>query len=127
MSPKPFTFGILHREMANKVFWKRFARLLKVFTTARLSPNSVASWANRLRRLQQRRFVVVNPLAKPQYVIYDLIYLLSMYPEILAMLFMLSSMLDLCMLVHVFIMIYFIRNLIPRLPIFSTIQNPYYR
>jgi hypothetical protein len=43
------------------------------------------------------------------------------------MLYMLSSMLELCMLVLVFIMIYFIRNLILRLSIFSTIQKPYYR
>jgi hypothetical protein len=43
------------------------------------------------------------------------------------MLFILSSMLDLCMLVHLFIMIYFIRNLILQLSIFSTIQNPYDR
>jgi hypothetical protein len=43
------------------------------------------------------------------------------------MLFVLTSMLDLCMLVPVFIMIYFIRNLILHLPIFSTIQKPYYR
>jgi hypothetical protein len=42
------------------------------------------------------------------------------------MLFMLSSMLDLCMLVSVFIMIYFIWNLILHLPIFSIIQKPYY-
>jgi hypothetical protein len=89
-----------------------FARLLKIFTTARLPPNSIASWANRLHRVQQWRFVVVNPSAKAQYVFCDPIYCLSMYPELLAMLFMLSSMLDLCMLVPVFIMIYFTRNLI---------------
>jgi hypothetical protein len=34
---------------------------------------------------------------------------------------------NLCMLVPVFIIIYFIRNLILHLPIFSTIQKPYYR
>jgi hypothetical protein len=50
-----------------------------------------------------------------------------MYPEILAILFILSSMLDLCMLVTVFIMIYFIQNLILRLSIFLTIQKSYYR
>jgi hypothetical protein len=54
-----------------------------------------------------------------------------MYPEIIPTLFMLSSMLDLCMLVPVFIIIYFIRNfiqkLVLRLPIFSTIQKSYYR
>jgi hypothetical protein len=53
-----------------------------------------------------------STLQSPQYIICDLIYFLSMYREILAMLFMLSSMLDLCMLVPVFIMIYFIRSLI---------------
>jgi hypothetical protein len=118
-SPEPFAFGILHRERASKVFGKRIAQLLKVFTTTRLLPNSIASQVNRLRRLQQRRFVIVSPPAKAQYVICDLIYLLSMYPEILAMMFMLSSMLNLCMLVFVFIMIYFIWNLILRLPVNS--------
>jgi hypothetical protein len=48
------------------------------------------------------------------------------------MLFMLSSTLDLCMLVSVFIIIYFIWKFIPNLilhfPIFSIIiQKPYYR
>jgi hypothetical protein len=52
---------------------------------------------------------------------------LSMCPKILAMLSILSSMLDICMRVPVFIMIYFIRNLILRLSIFSTIRKPYYR
>jgi hypothetical protein len=37
------------------------------------------------------------------------------------MLFILSSMLDLCILVPVFIMIYFIRNLILHLSVFSTL------
>jgi hypothetical protein len=43
------------------------------------------------------------------------------------MLSMLSSMLDLCMLVPVFTIIYFIWNLILQFCIFSTIQKPYYR
>jgi hypothetical protein len=44
-----------------------------------------------------------------------------MYPEILAIMFMLSSMLDLYMLVPVLIMIYFIQNIIMRLSIYSTV------
>jgi hypothetical protein len=45
-------------------FGKRFAQLLKVFTTARLPLNSITSRANRLRRLRQRWFVVVSPPTK---------------------------------------------------------------
>jgi hypothetical protein len=56
----------------------------------------------------------------------DLIYFLSIYPKVLAMLFMLSSILDLCMLIYVIIKIYFIRNLILQLPIFLPIQKSYY-
>jgi hypothetical protein len=43
------------------------------------------------------------------------------------MLSILSSMLNLCMLVPMFIMIYIIWNLMLRLSIFSSIQKPYYR
>jgi hypothetical protein len=91
-----FAFEILHRERTNKVFGKRFARLLKIVTTAHLPPNYVASRANRLCRLQQWQFVVVNPPAKAQYVFCDLIYFLSMYPKFLAMLFILSSLFCTC-------------------------------
>jgi hypothetical protein len=84
------------------------------------STNSVASRANRLRHLQQRRFVVVNPPAKAQYVFFNLICFLNMYLKFLAMLLVLTSMLDLCMLVSVFIIIYFIANLMLHMPVFST-------
>ena len=90
--------------------------------TVRLPVNSAASRANRFRRLQQQRFVVVNPSAvvdspaKTQYVFCDPIYFITLYPEFLAVLLILSGMLDLCMLVFVFIMIYLFRNLIMQLP-----------
>jgi hypothetical protein len=58
--------------------------------------------ANRVRHLQQRQFF------------------LNIYPEFLAILFLMPSILDLCMLFSMFIMIYFIRNLILHLPISST-------
>jgi hypothetical protein len=89
-----------------KFLGSAFARLLKIFTMACLPPNSVASRANRLRRLQQRQFIVVNPPAMAEYVFYDLICSLTIYPEFLVMLFILTRILHLCMLVPVFIVIY---------------------
>ena len=51
-----------------------------------------------------------------QYMFGDPICFITMYLEILAVLLMLSSILDLCMLVFVIFMINFIQNLIIQLP-----------
>ncbi|WVZ57333.1 hypothetical protein U9M48_007731 [Paspalum notatum var. saurae] len=47
-SPKPFAFRASHREKANKVFGKRFARPLAVFTTGRPSSSLAGGYRRRL-------------------------------------------------------------------------------
>ncbi|WVZ69647.1 hypothetical protein U9M48_018404 [Paspalum notatum var. saurae] len=68
-SPKPFAFRASHREKANKVFGKRFARPLAVFTTGRPSsslPEAIAAdfftgFAScRVRHCDVRDTVIVN-------------------------------------------------------------------
>ncbi|WVZ49881.1 hypothetical protein U9M48_001204, partial [Paspalum notatum var. saurae] len=44
----PSPFELLHREKANKVFGKRYARLLAVFTTGRPSSSAVGGYRRRL-------------------------------------------------------------------------------
>ena len=81
---------------------------IKIFTMVRFPPNSGASRANSLHWLQQHRIVVVNSpaivdaLAKTRYVFRDPICFIIMYRKILAVLLMLSSLLDLCMLIMIF-------------------------
>ena len=110
----PSPFELLHRERVNKVFGKRSARLLAVFTTGR--PSSSAAGGHRrqlLHGLLHRAaystcdvhdMVIVNvvstesALAADRYKQIDPIYLLFMICEIFAMA-VLSSMLVEYMLV----------------------------
>ena len=99
------------RERANKVFGKRFARLLKFFITARLPGRREGPAARRLRRrLLRPVFTTAASSSNDQYVRRDPIYYFTMSTAVYAMLlFMLintSSMLEFHMLVAVVLMFY---------------------
>ena len=88
------------------------------------------------RRLQRRllrsvrRTVFVSsasfvfPMAQAQYTFCDQIYFIIMFSEIMFMIYVLSSMLESCMLGLILIMINLVRNLNLQLSIFTTTGAP---
>ena len=115
---------ILHRERANKVFGKRQARLLIFFATTRPLSKSGAAAYRRLHRWllrSIRRTIFVSsvpfvfPAAPAQYVFCDQICFIVMF-----MIYVLSSMLESCMLGLILVMINLVRNLNLQLSIFPT-------
>ena len=86
----------------------------------------------RLLRFVRRTVVVLTapfvfPAAPAQYVFRDQIQFIIMLSEIMFMMFVLSSMLESCVLCLILIMLNLVRNLNLQLSIFSTIQNPDHR
>ena len=129
-SPEPFALVILHRERANQVFGKRQARLLIFFATARApSKSGVAAYRRLQRRLLRsvRRTVFVPsapfvfPAAPAQYVSRDQIQFIIIFSEIMFMIYVLSSMLESCMLDLILVMINLVQNLNLQLSIFPTL------
>ena len=105
---KPFVLAILHWERTNKLFGKRFGRLLKVFIAARSSSKSAAAanrrlehwWLHSIRRtvfVPSARFIFLT--APAQYVLNYIIQFLIMFSKIVIMLCLITSMIELLMLV----------------------------
>ena len=69
----------------------------------------------------------IFPASPAQYVFRDQIQFIIMFSEIMFMMFVLSSMLESCMLSLILVMLNLVRNLNLQLSIFSTIQNPDHR
>ena len=123
----------LHRERANKVFGKRQARLLEIFATACPPTKSAVVAYRRLHRrllCSVRRIVFiltapfVFPAAPAQYIFRDQIQFIIMFYEIMFMMFVLSSMLEYCMLGFILIMFNLVRNSHLQLSIFPTYVFP---
>ena len=124
------------RERANKVFGKRYARLLNVDITARLPGRSAGPAARRLqRRLLRPVFTTASPTATSsthdQYVRRNSICSGIMDTIVFALLlFMLvnaSSMFEFHMLVAAVVMFNILELIMELLPNFSIIQKPYFR
>ena len=69
----------------------------------------------------------VFPAAPAQYVFCDQIYFIIMFSDIMFIIYVLSSMLESCMLGLILVMKNLVRNLNLQLSIFPTIQKPYNR
>jgi hypothetical protein len=119
----------------NKIFEKRSARLLNFVTTGSLPAPATArrhQWLlhqaviNTICADAQVAATTASAPSTHQYVQSVLSSCLIMRIEIFV-LFVLSSMLERCMLVFVMLIMSYIRNLIWKLSNFSTIQKPYCR
>ena len=120
---------ILHRERMNKVFGKRLARLLQVlhhgssFVQVRYrgEPSSATS-ADALIQQDCLRPVISVRLPKSQGSVRNLFFIqfLIIFSELIILLCLATSMIELFMLDLVMFMIYLFRNLIMQLPNIST-------
>ena len=136
MSLEPLAFGILHLEKANKIFGKRLTRLLENFITARPPLKSDVAAYRRLRRRLLRSIhdtvvtpsaplviAAASPSANAQYVCRDLLLPLIIFSEVMILLHLAISMIELFMLDLVMFMIYLFCNLIIQLPNYSTCSS----
>ena len=124
-----FVLGNLHRERANKDFGKRPARLLQDFhhgssfvqVRCRCEPSPATS-AAALRQQDCLRPVISVRLSKSQGSVRNLFFhlVLIMFSELIILLCLATSMIELFMLDLVMFMIYLFRNLIMQLPNIST-------
>jgi hypothetical protein len=126
---------VLHWERANKVFGKRSARLLNKdvhhgsssVQVRRCGESSCATPSAALYSQDNLRPVSAVCFPKGKILVSVLLfYSLIMFSEIIIMLCLITSMIELFMLGISMLMIYLFQNLSMQLPNISTIQKPYY-
>ena len=120
---------ILHRERTNKFLGSARRDCFKIFVTARPpSKSGVAAnrrlWHRLLHSVNRTIFVrsspFIFPKAKAKYIIYFSIQFLIMFSELIILLCLATSMIQLFMLDLVMFIIYLFRNLIMQLSNIST-------